>query len=300
MQHRRRVAAQTALAPAADFEALIGQPNARVPMSARHKMAVVHADGAGFGAALLELQKKGADAGLKLFSDRAQALQKAIVDSAVAWAAGWSSGGVLQFEVLMAGGDDLLFVLPAWRLFDLLGRFHDWTARETIEGNSVHFRLGAIVADRRTPIRQTTALAFEAVDTLRASQLAGSLFCVDVFESAAPPMDGLSAHRKRLYGSAYSDSLQAWQLAQADTLAHNLRALRAGGDNILPRSQIYRALRGLPDLSSAGETVSKNLEHYGERTGGAKTLTLGGVHTKNPALHLAWAAQLWDYCGGEE
>ncbi|TKD23004.1 hypothetical protein FBT96_04095 [Rhodobacter capsulatus] len=297
-QHRKAVAAQTAFDPAPDFETLIRLSDGDVPLSAQNKMAVVHADGAGFGAALVKLQQeKGAEAGLKSFSDRAQEMQAGIIAQAVIWAAGWS-GDVLQFEVLLAGGDDLMFVLPAWKLFDFLAGFHDWTADEAIEGSAVHFRLGAIIADRSTPIRQMTGLAFEAVDALRASGLPGSLCSIDVFESAAPPMDGLSAHRQRLYGVGHDDAMQAWPLAEAADLAAVLRYLRTTEDkDVIRRSQIYRALRDLPDLSAAAAEVAKRLDHYTERTAKASALRLPGVASDNPALHLAVAAQLWDYCG---
>lgn len=297
MKHRHNVAKSTELPPAPDFEMLVKMSATDVPLSARNKMAVVHADGAGFGAALAKLQAaKGAEEGLRVFSSRAQAMQTTIIKNAVTWAAGWSRN-VLQFEVLLAGGDDLMFVLPAWRLLDFLGRFHDWTVRETIEGSSVHFRLGAIIADRKSPVRQMTGLAFEAVDALRASGLEGSLFSIDVFESAAPPMDGLSEHRKRLYGARYSDALQAWPLDHADALAKTLRGLRAGGEGALPRSQIYRALRGLGDLEAGSETVRTRLDSYRERTGRVSGLSLPGVNASYSALNLAWAGQLWDYCG---
>ena len=296
---------------ASHFSDLVASPPPEVPESVRAKLAVIHADGAGFGDARAALVDRDPVGGAATFARELRTLQSGFVQKLVDWLVASGRHGVLyetsgerklRLETLLFGGDDMDFVLPAWMALEFVERFHGWTKDWAIGGLPLSHRLAVIVGHHKTPIRQMRDLAHEGVDLLRQSGRT-NVFSVDVFESAAPPADGLSNHRQRLIGPSAADAVFAWEMAQSAEMRDNLWAFAEDdGEGRLPRSQIHALLRGEGDLCAedAALRVSERHESYGQRVLGREEPPprLAGLSENVPlAARLAIIALLWDYRG---
>ncbi len=298
---------------ASHFSDLIAWPPADIPDSVRSKLAVIHADGKGFGDAERALVASDPEGGASRFAQELRTLQSNLVRKLVDWLvdAGRhgmllepSGKGKLRLETLLFGGDDMDFVLPAWMALEFVEKFHGWTDGWSIGGLPLSHRLSVIVAHHKTPIRQMRDLAHEGVDLLR--QVPGTnRFSFDIFESAAPPADGLSNHRRRLLGWSAEDRAFAWDMARVAEMRDDLRAFaEEDGDRCLPRSQIHTLLHGQTDLFHPATNTRVEELHlsYAERVRGAKAepIRLAGLPSDMPlAATLASIALLWDYRGRE-
>lgn len=310
---------------ARDFEELV-QTKANLPLSASAKFAAVYVDGAGFGAALAALingageSAAARDSARKAYSAAASSLQNDIVNKAMLWAQQVSDDDRLQLEVLLAGGDDMIFVVPAWKLMDFLTAFADWTSNAKLAGHPVWFRAGCIIAHHKTPIRQVLGLAEAAVNEMRAARAMPArneigLYSIDVLESAAPPPDGLESHRRRRFGASVGSKSFCWPLGSIQDLKIAIDGARSDERDaqlrpLPPRSQIFRLLAGLEDLGqdSADETIRQRYSGYAAVVQGmvegqsaailSDAFQLDGLGRGVPlALQLAFVTELWDYTG---
>lgn len=273
-----------------------------MPQSVRNKIAVVYADGNGFGAIREQV-------GVEAFSKALAPLRKALLKAIITWFVGHARGAKydelfliesekrhgrvrrgLRLETLMWGGDELLFAMPAWLALPFVAGLHAATRDWTIGGHALTQAIGVTIAHHKTPIRQLTRLAHEAADGAKAADLKNrTTVTVDVFESLAPPDagNGLDRARDRLFGApdpssgeaAIGETERARLLAMpGDSLEAFIVALgsekQKDEDNTaLPRSQMYAALRAAraktPCLADdkAAAAVRDALDTYAERMG---------------------------------
>ena len=205
--------------PAFDFEEMLKDPG-DVPEMVRNKLAVVAADGIGGG------KLRNAFNDDIAFSQAMHDFRESLAEGLNDWAetpiahlkAGMSK--VPRFDTLLWGGDDMLFVMPAWLVMPFLSVFFEVTEAFGFspEGESTQrlfHRVACIIADRKTPIRQMRALALDAewelkngIENLNADHsgeepIKRGVFSIDVFESAALPYTGVRAYRHAQYGQNY-------------------------------------------------------------------------------------------------
>ncbi|MEM9733166.1 MAG: hypothetical protein AAF903_06730 [Pseudomonadota bacterium] len=230
-----------------------------------------------------------------------------------------------RLETLLFGGDEMLFVLPAWLALGFVSEFYRLMDGWRFGEKRLSFSGGLVIANANTPIRQTKALAealaeenkarFEgegAAAALESAEANG--LQIEIFESLTVPDDDLAAYRQRLYfsGAAASDEQRA-QLSHHLTIAgrdlpllvERVEAL-LHSENSLPRSQLYRMLRDYTAMG--GEAVRADLQpsfnRWKKRAGAASPISfqqLDLLHTsaENPrtGLSLSQAAMLYDYTG---
>lgn len=303
---------------------------AKLPVSVRGKLAVFYADGNGFGKVRETMPIKEFSSKLGKFR---KSLLRAILEWYVAGAKGdaWDAFAVrevyhddqghrfetmgLRFETLLWGGDEVLFVMPAWLAFPFVSGFLKTTAGwEKIGGVQLTHAIGVAIADRKTPIRQLTQIAMTAADLAKEAGLRDrDTVTFEIYESLAPPDTDLTTSRARLYGvrsemASRLAGLLALPGDQFDTLVENMRTLKSGdGGEPFPRSQLYGAIRAARmegDLTGtkAGDAAKAALDHFARRPGGkdlCKTLdgalppVCAGVRPL--ALDLALITQFWDY-----
>ena len=263
----------------------------------KNKIAVVHLDGDRFSQ--FDKQKLSSELNTKL-----EQVKQNLVKTA--WEADCpetEDKRALRMQILMWGGDDITFVVPAWRLFDSLQSFYGATAGWQINGSPVTFTAGAIVANKKAPIRLLNALAHESVEIAKAKNYR-STFSLDVFESTAPPEpSSLATYRcERLVGGASSIHF-AFAADRIQSLLQTVRRYKFGEnpDQIISRSKIYALLRRT-DMVEA----RKALETYLARTKNIKvedltrdlSLPLKTNDQGGPidiSTHMFWLLQVWDY-----
>ncbi|GJE72870.1 hypothetical protein [Methylorubrum podarium] len=311
-----------------------------LPSSLRGKIAVVALDGNGFGAAVGRAVKRGAAAGgagalaeERTFSaelaERRALLLERLLDAFCADTRMTGPEGRLRFETLLWGGDEAVFVLPAWALRDALGVIaRDFGAGWTVRGQALTHAVGALVCHHKMPIATARALASDTMELAKSAakgvakaatkartanskgqkepveqEPSDNAVSLQIVESIEPPASGLETYLADHYGTAASAAHTFLGLPA-------LEAFLAAADRItdpeigLPRSQLYGLItrtRGADaaDLTKLRDEVLKRLrtEREAEDVDAlARVLTDGalGPVTPDPRLPLLRLADLWN------
>jgi hypothetical protein len=235
-----------------------------------------------------------------------RALMRRLVDDALrAEAAEGAAALRLRFEPLLWGGDDVTFALPAWRLLDCLAGLFETTAGWEAEGRPLRFTGGAVIAAHKAPVRRLRELAREAVELSKAGGARGGV-TIDVFESVAPPEDGLAAHRARAFGGSGSPAALAFPAERLGGLVTALARLRVEAGRSLPSRSSLMDIVALAEAAGPAEAdaviarelvrLARALEAGAPEIGDLRLPALQGVG-RPAALDLRLALALWDYAG---
>lgn len=327
------------------FDQLVDNPPplSEMAISPQNKIAVVYADGNGFTGIRRRVSSR-------TFAGQLAPFRRRLLSSVLEW---YSSNQdderfvvietkgdmrghkALRLETLLWGGDELIFVMPSWLAFAFVQGFLNVTRNWIVEDKKLEngeqrltHAIGVAIADRKTPIRQLTAVAREAADLVKEADL-GAVDSVtfEIFESLAPPDTSLAAARKRVYGAEASPTdLARWLAIPGDHFGELLDDMFAlTGKSETPdgkpiegfaRSQIYGALRAIRTSRAAGvadslidptaiERSEKYLEDYSSRAGAEVTFLKERLPEEFPppiggsprplSIDLAMIAQFWDY-----
>lgn len=158
----------------------------------------------------------------------------------------------LRFELLLYGGDEICFIVPAWLGLDVARLFFQNVAgaKAEYDGKSydLHFKAGLIFAPYKMPVASARELVKNLADEVKVDD--ETTLGVHAFESVEPPANGLAAYRAALFGDPdgadYGDAAEfakevlALPSTDAISLINDLVTMKRDG---FPRSQLYRALR---------------------------------------------------------
>lgn len=254
------------------FEDLVQAPPDMLPQPLHNKIAVIAADGIGFGRLRGKLQSTTADPleATRRFSDEIAAVQRdallrplieALVrahargggharavsvpaeraDNPEAVREGWEP--ILRFETLTYAGDDILWLTPAWLAWEITGFLLRATARARIAGEAPRYRVGVALCARKMPIRKARGLAEELaykvtdgipLDERRAGCQLELIESIDVSDGH------VDRHRQRIAGTEAARDFTI-DGARFDEVGRHVAALRS--QRGMPRSQLYRLLR---------------------------------------------------------
>jgi hypothetical protein len=299
-----------------DFSSMVNDPPALTSESPGSKTAIFYADGNRLGSARDAALEVGLGA-LKDFSLELKTLQNHLLADIVKWLnAGAKAHGTrfltkdqrLRFETLMWGGDEVLFVMPSWLALEFAARFFEWTAKWKVNGNPVTFAAGLVIANHKTPIRQTKELAKALAERGKGSGEAA--LQAEIFESLSiPGTDEIAAYRAKLYPPLAS--IGETELDQALVISPAVLAMFAGifkklkDDGGLPRSQLYSVLRAAlkEDSPNAGtgemDPARMVFEKWKQRAGADASVTWDALQIlgkgRPPLASLASLAMFWDY-----
>lgn len=312
------------------IETICEEAPSSLPESIRNKIAVLYFDGNKFGTIVKKLSRRTGHlppATLEKFSSSLQGLRRKLLydilecfrSSAMhpfAWVGlNDQKHPALRFETLRWGGDEVIWVAPAWLAFWLVEAFFAFSADWTYEGHALTHGGGVAICDRKTPIRQAIAVAETLADLAKQTTVADkpvNVVQIEVFESADLPQGGeLDRYRAALYPGIASEAFTL----PGDTFSTIID--RFEGDCIhdegLPRSQLYRLLEQAKEWnafrdSGGDEKLQVELKNYlknaGRRLGNPEELDFNfwgnapqGWPIAHPplAFRLALAARWWDY-----
>lgn len=321
-----------------EFEAIVANPPDKVPLSLRSKMAVLYADGNGFGKirAAMTAEHGNATDAFRDFSGQLVALRRGLLQGLCDWygagikasEAGLDTFAVrqdkssdsydLRLETLLWGGDELMFVIPAWLALAALQGFFAATRGWQIKGPKGNHDLthaaGLVICHHKTPIRQAKRIAEELALACKAAAGGRNAASIAIFESLSPSETALAEARAGLYGGRSKDELEAIDKMLVipgdgfNKVGDVIAALKSEGDEApLPRSKLYdalRAARGKGGLmtNDAQAAIDELLQDYATRVRGLETfdasrLVLPQVDGANRTLPvtLGLIAELWDY-----
>lgn len=213
-----------------------------IPVNLNGKMAVFYADGNGFGRIQRDCQDAAA---LQKWDQDIRDKRKKLLQDLLDWLKQrpWAKtgDGELRFETLLWGGDELLFLLPAWLGLEFAEQFFartDWAYGK----EKLTHACGLVFAKHSTPISQLQTLAKQLAEhgktETRKEQNSLSWVVLESFDHTGDQIDKFW-ERNGIPENGW-DSL----LLTTERLA-DLRAMEPPLKEALPRSALVRALRSI-------------------------------------------------------
>jgi hypothetical protein len=221
----------------------------------------------------------------------------------------------LRFETLLWGGDEAMFVLPAWIVLGAIGRIAEafegpeWRHR----GMRLSHSMGVVICNHNTPIAVTRKLASEIADGAkplamkdRSLEDQENIFSLQVLESVEPPQENLKDFREKLYGTGNPQAFAltgSAEVRQFHELLDRFQAVEGG----LPRSQLFRMIveartqqlfrpgKSAEALKFKEEVCAKAFKHCGCGLFDELRSSVLGCTQEAPLLPLIRLAEFWDY-----
>jgi len=303
-----------------DFSHSFDDIASRPPDEARHlagKIAVIYLDGNGFGHLLHSVAKTSA-MHTKFFG-MCQGLRreflKSVLETMNKERVGWvnadcraseveKSTSCYRLETLLWGGDEIIWVVPAWQGWGLLESFYRFFAKKVFDGYPLTFAGGVVFANHKAPIQRLTFLARCLADLAKArmkmeaseanpqdrrSLRYQNLFSYEVLESF-DHIGGLDLDefRRSRYGVNATDLVLSGD--KMEQVANCIRALK---DSDFPRSQIHPLAR--PVERSAGQQTAQILKRLRIRRPEFVEPINELSKALGPQVHWLHSDQLWDY-----
>lgn len=308
---------------------LAGPPYPKgVPETLQGKIAVLYWDGNKFGS----LQREHCDSparqqqfDVQVRRLRAKLLAAVLRDidrqpGSQAW---WSGSRNRRLETLLWGGDELIWVVPAWQGWRVASLFYaetsgwevDLSDEETTERHRLTHAGGLVYANHKAPIHRLTELARRLAEGVKdrlqdqkcpPGSSEANRFDYEILESFDHVGPDLAAYRKRRLPDLGNGRLVDVSLPGATMadLADALKALhhRSNGEGEwgpFPTRQLHiqfrRWRREVPpsdlDSLSAAITRDPNLKPHKDRL-------IQAAKATGPAAFWYHLAHLWDYVAG--
>ncbi|WP_295438248.1 hypothetical protein [uncultured Thiodictyon sp.] len=287
----------------------------------RNKLAVLYFDGNGFGAiqdgcrSADQLQDFDDAIQLKRRELLAQVLRQLAADQTHAFYTRQpepddpsGAKAVLRFELLLWGGDEILFVVPAWKGLAALFAFYAATAgwQWPVGGKDLTHAGALIFCDYKTPIARMTALAREMAEAVKDREHGRdrNLFDYLILESIDFPAEPLEQYRAARYGPLVSCRRPLCPPREGPALIRAIAALREHPD--FPRGKLYEGAQALIVHPDAKAAVWQQALADLEETLTADPDTAAVTHRlkvdlaallpdQDPAWQWLHLIELWDY-----
>lgn len=279
---------------------------ASIPANLNGKMAVFYADGNGFGAIQRDCLKPEA---LRQWDTYLKDRRRRLLGELLGWLSNLPSAktedGELRFETLLWGGDEMLFLLPAWLGLEFAQKFFAFTADWNYGGKPLKHAAGLVMAKHSAPISQLQKLAKKLAENGKADKKINSLswIVLESFDHAGDEMDD--------YWQRAGIAADGWQ--KLLLTPEKIAALRAVAPlkDLLPRSAMVRVLRSLaagkgeeelPLLQNSYESAHAAVDDAQRADLEALWQAFGLTWQRKPETvpaddAIAWTAllELWDY-----
>ena len=218
----------------------------------------------------------------------------------------------LRFELLLWGGDEILFVVPAWLGLEALFHFYAATGDWTWNGAPLTHAGALIFCDHKTPIDRMTSLARDLAED-RVKEFADGTgrehnrFEYMILESIDFPAERPDAYLQQRYPALHPTRRPLSPVPSARDLIARLAALRDSDE--IPHGPIHEgALRLVRDCRDCrpdeeAERHQRDLEQRAAASGetAQEALTALQAHLtelfpeETPAWRWVHLAELWDY-----
>lgn len=255
-----------------------------------NKLALFYADGNGFGA--LQTQKCRSEKDQIAFDttirSKRREMLKALIEP-LAKEPDWMNHGHLRFETLLWGGDEIIWVVPAWKGWEVAKRFFELTAHWTFAGEKLTHAAGLVFCHCKAPIHRVKRLAFCLAEEAKTHTRTKNLLAVQVLESFDHLGMDPTGYRA---GQCPPGTAPHELLLSGETLAQTIGKMRQLREN-LPRRQLYTIVRALRAAEPSDELITRAMKELGTE-GTAAFNVLETSFGKGPVF---WhqLVELWDY-----
>jgi len=276
------------------------------------KMAVLHFDGNGFGTRQRACQTPKAqhdfDVAVKTY--RRELLRALLTDVFQSRENGWwTASSEIRLETLLWGGDELTWVVPAWKGWDVTRLFYQQSARWTHHGPLTHAG-GIVFCHHTSPIHRMTRTAQELAELCKSfirrtkpgdEHPESDLFAYQVFESS----DLISGDLERFRETRVPAGSSADELIVRGAGIENVVGDFAIVKGEFPRSKLHEIVLALRerDASEIAETAITRMEPAPREALARIFRFFGGTPNDEPwkSQPAGWfhLAELWDYVAAD-
>lgn len=257
------------------------------------KMAVIYLDGNGFG----ELQhtlcttlarQRQFDQTLKDY--RASALDALL--KIMSEKDGWTSSNRYRLETLLWGGDELIWVVPAWQGWKTLQLFYEKSRNWTFEGRTLTHAGGIVFCHHNAPIHRITKLAKDLAELVktrnRENHCQENRFVYLVLESFDHVGRNLQEFMQSRYRNREDSTLLGNTMAAGEEAFHMLKFKES-----LPRRKLHEIVHCLQqnNRATADELIKKVTQGPNQE--------LSNLTNYFGVGDIGWQhlLELWDYVG---
>lgn len=273
---------------ARDINALCAHPDKNYRLNG--KMAVIYMDGNGFGRRQDDYLQQAIDKGedgiqaQKDFDEKIQACRNEFLEDILSLMQSGEmpeatykedesdedteAGNVIRLETLLWGGDEMLFVVPAWLGMDFLQRFFECSRTWTLADGKAELThaAGIVFCQAKTPIRIIQQLAKDLADRVKEAKDAEGndvgrtrdswdyLVLESIDYPTNPDLACYFTARYPTLSKRPESAIATTHWNQAKTALH---ALLNEGD--LPIRQVYRILEAFHKAPPSGELTWNEL-----------------------------------------
>jgi hypothetical protein len=202
-----------------------------------------------------------------------------------------------RLETLLWGGDEVLFVVPAWRGFQTLATFYKhfakWQHKIGAETHALTHAGGLVFCHHKTPISRMRKLAQDLAESVKTENREKNAFATLVLESVDYPTKDV----KQFWKKRYSTSNTPPEIWVPDDFLHELQVLRKLLADI-PKGQMFSVVHDFLNNPKVEEnTALARMEKVvGKDKITALTQQMGRTFIEQET-HWQWihTLELWDY-----
>ncbi len=262
----------------------------------RHKMAVIYLDGNGFGKIRDKLCKTVDDE--REFDKQVKSLRKQMLSDfmdKMKHDKNWKTDeGKYRIETLLWGGDELIWIVPAWKGWEALMFFYqhskNWKYTNTKKEEAPLTHAGGMVCcHHNAPIYRIKDLVKKLSDSAKEKDKSENLFAYQVLESFDHISHNFDDIRNRLAADGNSVSL-ILNGKDMEDIQKNINYLK---ENEFPKNKLHKIVKELRSGKDVNDVIEKTIKDLpGEFENNLLKLkeTCNGNNSK--WVHIA---DLWDY-----
>lgn len=285
------------------------------------KIAVIYIDGNRFGEAKAKLsEKKGAERDYE-FAEAIKESRRALLRELIAlmnqeqqpmdWVGvvkderrnQWTANECYRLETLLWGGDELIWVVPAWQGLAVLRLFYQHFARHQSSESwpfhrskaSISHAAGVVFGNHKSPIARIKSMAYDLCELAKGTSRDKDLIAYEVMESFDYPTEAMETYRARGIPRGVADPWMPLTVEGLGVLLDEFAAVEGG----LAKRQLYALIRRLHAATDEqenrrrAETACRELpETPAARRAISRLRKEGGMDPVAMWQHLA---NLWDY-----
>jgi hypothetical protein len=261
-----------------------------------HKMAVVHLDGNGFGKIQDELCDSAENQ--RQFDQNLRSLRREMLrellqrTSSAEKIKQWrTNSGEHRIETLLWGGDEIIWVVPAWTGLWILCFFFETSQSWKFQGRPLTHSAGVVFCHHNAPIHRITDLAqrltYYAKSAADRSQNVIAWQILESFDHIGQNLEGIIESRLPEGCGPTHFLLPGRELGSIMDISKRLK-------RELPRNKVHSIARTLAnrDSTKADTLASQTLEQLPKAADDFRSLAQRVGNERMAWVHLA---ELWDY-----
>lgn len=258
-----------------------------------HKMAVIYIDGNSFGKIQQDAETPS---DLNSWDGTIKDYRKTMLCdllTAIKGKSEWMNGDAYRIETLLWGGDELIWVVPAWVGWWTLKFFYEKSQHWEFDKETLKHAAGIVFCHHNAPIHRITALAKDLAELAKNKDRDESLFVYQVLESFDHIGKDISTYVQYIYNGEIESSDLVLEGEMMDEIAEHIRTLKK---NDFPRSRLHGIIQSiLAKQDDVNTLVDRGLGKSDSKEDLKGSLDILEIVLNGERAKWIHIAELWDY-----